>query len=256
MKAVILQSGYLPWLGYFDLINQANIFIFLDDVQWTTGTWRNRNRIRVTDGWLWLTVPVLFEKSHLEYQIKDVKVNYTHKWQRKHVNSLWTYYKKAQFFDEVYPFIENILNKKHEFVVDLSYELILSICEYIGIQDTVFMFSQDMNISPELHKTDRLIEIFDKVGGITTYISGQAAKAYLDEDKLNEVGIKVIWQDYNHPYYNQNMWGNNVFIPYLSVIDLLFNHGKESLDILSNDKVITKPEDVAIVLPEDYEREH
>ncbi len=254
MKAVILQSGYMPWLGYFDLINQADVFVFLDDVQWTTGDWRNRNRIRTPQGWTWLTVPVRFEKPHLEYHIKDVQISTSQNWQKQHLDALWACYRKTPHFGEVYPLFEKALSTKQKFIVDLNYELIFVICNYLELKKTRFLFSQKMNTPGELSKDERLLAIFDEIGGVTTYISGPAAKSYLQENKFQEMGIKVQWHDYDHPYYNQNTWGSNMFIPYLSIVDLLFNHGKESLQILSGSKRIEKPEGIKTVLPDDYRK--
>ena len=252
MKAVILQSGYMPWLGYFDLINQADVFVFLDDVQWSTRAWRNRNRVRTAQGWTWLTVPVKFKKAHFEYNIKDVEINNSQNWQKKHLGTLWTCYKKAPYFDEVYPLFDSILSKKQIIVIDLNYELISAICNYIELKETKFLFSQEMNICKEVKKTGRLVSILEQIGGIATYISGPSAKSYLEENRLEEKGIKVEWHDYAHPYYSQNIWGSNIFIPYLSIVDLLFNHGKESLDILSGSRIIEKPEHIQTVMPDEY----
>ena len=252
MKAVILQSGYMPWLGYFDLINQADVFVFLDDVQWSTRAWRNRNRVRTAQGWNCLTVPVKFKKAHFEYNFNDVEIDNFQNWQKKHLGTLWTCYKKAPYFDEVYPLFDSILGKKQIFVVDLNYELIFAVCNYIELKETKFLFSQEMNICKEVKKTERLVSILEQIGGVTTYISGQSAKSYLEEDRLEEKGIKVEWHDYAHPYYSQNIWGSNIFIPYLSIVDLLFNHGKESLDILSGSRIMEKPEHIETVMPDEY----
>lgn len=252
MKAVVLQSGYMPWLGYFDMINQADVFVFLDDVQWTNTDWRNRNRVRTPQGWAWLTVPVKFEKSHLEYYIKDVKIDNSQDWQKRHLDTIWACYKKSSYFTEVYPLFDNILSKKHTLVADLNYELIFKICNYIGVKETRFLFSQDMKIPEELKRTERLLGILNQIRGVTTYISGPAAKSYLEEAKFEEKSIKVEWHDYHHPYYNQNTWRSNTFISHLSIIDLLFNHGKESFEILSCQKAIEKPEQIQIIMPDEY----
>lgn len=254
MKAVILQSGYIPWLGYFDMMNHADLFVFLDDVQWSTGAWRNRNRVRTAQGWNWLTVPIKFERPHFEYDIKDVEIDHSQNWRKKHLGTLRTCYKKAPYFDEVYPLFDSVLSKKQNLVIDLNYELIFAVCSYIELKETRFLFSQEMNISREIKKTERLLSIVEEVGEITTYISGPSAKAYLEESKLEEKGIEVEWYNYHHPYYKQNTWGSNIFIPYLSIVDLLFNHGKESLGILSGSKIIEKPEHIQVVLPEDYKK--
>ena len=253
MKAVILQSGYMPWLGYFDLIKRADVFVFLDDVQWTTRDWRNRNRIRTAQGWSWLTVPVKLEKAYFEYSIKDVEIDNSHNWQEKHLGTLRTWYKKAPYFDEAYPLFDGILSKKPKFVIDLNYDLIFAICDYIELKETKFLFSQEMNISKEVKKTEKLLSIVEQIEGITTYISGLSAKAYLEESKFEAKGIKVEWHNYSHPYYKQNTWGSDIFIPYLSIVDLLFNHGKESLEILSGSKIIEKPKHVEVALPDEYQ---
>jgi hypothetical protein len=250
LKAAILQSGYLPWLGYFHLINQADIFVFLDDVQWTTRDWRNRNRVRTPQGWTWLTVPVTLEKVYFEYLIKDVRINYSQDWQSQHLNTINHHYRKTPYFEEVYPLIENSLKKKSEFVVDLNYDLIFRICDYINIDKKKFMFSQKMNLSYAAKKDDRLLEILLTIGNIDTYISGAAASSYLEESKFESKGIHVEWHDYPHPYYRQQTWGSSTFISYLSVIDLLFNHGRESLKVLTGSRTIEKPADIQIIPPE------
>jgi len=254
VKAVILQSGYIPWLGYFDLIKKADVFVFLDDVQWTTRDWRNRNRVRTPEGWSWLTVPVELGKPHYEYSVKDVEIDNSQNWQEKHLRTLKSCYKKTPYFDEAYPLFDSILRKKQKFVVDLNYELIFGICNYIGLKGTKFLFSQEMSISREIKKTEKLISILKEIRGVTTYISGQSAKSYLEESEFEGKGIKVEWHNYQHPYYRQNTWGSNIFIPYLSIVDLLFNHGTESLSILSCSKIIEKPVHIEVMLPDEYKR--
>ncbi len=254
VQAVILQSGYIPWLGYFDLIEKADVFVFLDDVQWTTRDWRNRNRVRTSEGWTWLTVPVQSSKPHYEYSVKDVEIDNSRNWQEKHLRTLQSWYKKTPYFGEVYPIIDSTLHNKQKFVVDLNYELIFKICNYIGLKGTKFLFSQEMSISREIKKTEKLIGILEEIGGVASYISGPSAKSYLEKSKFEGKGIKVEWHDYQHPYYRQNTWGSNIFIPYLSIIDLLFNHGEESLEILSGTKTVAKPEHIQIVMPEEYKK--
>ncbi|HUV26532.1 MAG TPA: WbqC family protein, partial [Anaerolineales bacterium] len=172
MKAVILQSGYIPWLGYFDLINRADVFVFLDDAQWTTRDWRNRNRIRTPQGWKWLTVPVALEKPYYEYCIKDVKVDNTQNWPEQHLTTLKHHYKKTPHFEEVHLLLENALNKEHKFVVDLNYDIIFRTCDYLALDIPKFLFSQEMNIPNDIKRDDKLLEILRTVGGIDTYISG------------------------------------------------------------------------------------
>lgn len=255
MKAAILQSGYLPWLGYFDLIEQADIFIFLDDVQWTTRDWRNRNRIRTPQGWNWLTVPVVLEKPYFEYCIKDVRIDNLQNWQNQHLATFKHHYKKTPHFEEFYPLLESALDKKHQFVVDLNYDIIFKVCDIMGMDTSKFLFSQEMNIPGDIKSDDRLLEILKIIGGIDTYISGPAARSYLEESKFEKMGIRVIWHDYHHPYYHQQTWGSHIFISHLSIMDLLFNHGRESRAILTGDKKIKKQADIRIVSPDEYKIE-
>jgi hypothetical protein len=256
MKAVILQSGYLPWLGFFDMVRQADIFVFLDDVQWTVRDWRNRNRIRTSQGWTWLTVPAKLEKAYYEYRICDVKIDDSQNWQEKHLGLLRSNYrKKGDYFDEVYPKLDSILRRQHKFIIDLNYELIFWIAKYLNLKKTKFLFSQKMDIPSELKKTDRLLYILERIGNVSVYVSGPAAKSYLEIEKFEDKRIEICWHEYVHPYYNQITWGSNTFIAYLSIIDLMFNHGRESLDILSRKKIIEKPEYIKIVMPEGYEGE-
>jgi len=254
VKAVILQSGYMPWLGFFDMIAKADVFVYLDDVQWTTRDWRNRNRIRTPQGWKWLTVPVKLEGDYRNYLIKDVEIDNSQNWRKDHLGTLNNVYRKAPYFQEVFPLFDDVLGKEQRLVIELNYELVFSMCDYLRIPRSRFMFSQEMDIPEEARQTDRLLAILDKVGQVSTYVSGPAAQAYMELDKFEERGIGVEWHHYDHPYYNQNTWGSNVFIPYLSVVDLLFNHGRESLDILLGKKRVDKPTDVQVVMPDEYKK--
>lgn len=249
MKVVIVQSAYLPWSGYFNLINDTDIFVFLDSVQWTKRDWRNRNRIRTPVGWSWLTIPVKLKKAYYKYRVCDVVVDNSQDWQYKHLEMLKNSYKKAPYFDEIYNSIKDILNKRYKYVVDINYKLIFWVSNYLNLRPTKFLFSQKMQIPGELKKTDRLIWILEKIGHVNYYISGPKAKSYMEQNKFEEKKIKIIWHNYEPPYYNQNIWKSNIFISSLSVIDLLFNYGKESLKIIVNQEKIKKPGQIKVMLP-------
>jgi len=251
MKCTILQSAYLPWLGFFDFIDQSDYFIFLDDVQWTKRDWRSRNRCRTPQGWSWLTVPVNLKKSSREYKICEVGISYSQPWIEKHLNLIYSCYKKTPFFPEVFPLIEKPLREKHSNISNLNYALVLEIVNYLGIKDVVFKFSQKFKNVSHLEKSDKLIAILKTLPKVKVYISGVLAKNYIDEDQFKEVGYSLLWHDYKHPYYNQKTWKQDVFISHLSIVDLLFNHGQESLDILTGRMVIPKPKNVRILTPED-----
>lgn len=221
-KIVILQPSYIPWIGYFEQIIYADIFVFYDDVQYTKNDWRNRNKIKAKDSSLWLTIPV---KASLSMLIKDVKIENTQNWKRKHLLTLKQFYGKAKYFEEIYNLIflcfeKNILN-----LSDLCIQIIIDISSYLNISTKFFKSSE---LSTSGNRNERLIKICQSFNA-KTYYTGYAAKDYLDEKKFLSKGINVKYQTYIHPNYFQ-LSGD--FIPYLSILDLLFNYGKNSLEII------------------------
>jgi len=222
---VILQCGYIPWLGYFDQLDRADIFIIYDDTQYSKGTWRARNRIKTPQGPQWLTVPVVVNGFPL---IKDVKIDEHDNWAVKHLKSIKQNYSKAPFFADYFPVFSSVYERKWEYLVDLDVEFIMRIKEALGITTRV-LFSSDLKCEGE--RTQRLIDMCLKLGA-TEFIEGAAGKSYLlgqGEEAFNKNGIKITYQEYHHPIYEQ-LYGD--FISHLSVIDLLFNHGPASLEII------------------------
>lgn len=252
MKAAIVQSSFLPWMGYFDLINLVDRFVFYDDVQYTIRDWRNRNRIKVPGKWIWLTVPVKLGKSYYNYRICEVEISYEHDWIKKHLNALEAGYRKSRFYPDVMELISGSYNSHFTYLADLNYDLTLKICKYMGIKGPLFDYSQKMDIQPNQTKNERLLNVLRNIGQIDEYISGPAAKTYLDESLFIAKGIKVTWHHYQQPYYDQIMSESKEFYSNLSIIDLLFNHGKESLEIILHKKMIEKPKEIVILSPEEY----
>jgi hypothetical protein len=235
-RIVILQPGYLPWLGFFDLMFKADVFVILDDVQYTKRDWRSRNRIKTTDGVIWLTVPVRAKGSR-DKRIKDIEIDNAQDWARKHIRSIATFYKSARFYGEVMPVIERIYKKEFKYLIDLDLALTFEICQFLSLEREIVFSSK---LGTESSKDDKLLSICMRLGG-THYLSGNAAKGYLRERIFEEDRISVEWHNYVHPYYRQ-LWVEKVgFVSHLSAIDLLLNHGRESLEILTGKKVI-KPE--------------
>jgi len=225
MKAVILQPMYLPWMGYFGLIDIANIFVFYDDVQFVERSWQRRNKIKMPNkDWIWLSVPII---KKFGQRINEVKINNNINWAEKHWKSLKYAYTKARFFEDyAYIFKKIYVNKKWEYLVDLDVTTIKEISKLLGLDNTKFMFSCELNAEGE--KTDRLINILNRIGA-DEYITGPAAKAYIEADKFKKAGIRLYWYEFKHPTYPQ-LYGE--FVPYLSVIDLLFNTGEKSIDYI------------------------
>lgn len=223
---VVLQPGYLPWLGFFDQMRRADIFVYYDDVQYDKHGWRNRNRIKTPDGPAWLTVPV---RNHgLEQPlILDAEIDSRTPWARKHVGSLRQYYAKAPHFKRYLPEIEELLNRRWERIVDLDLAVVAMMAGWLRLSPEVHR-SSTLGIGGE--KTGRLVALCRHFGA-TRYLSGSAARDYLEVDQFEQQGIAVAWQDYQHPVYPQL---HGAFVPYLSALDLLLNCGDDSRSILES----------------------
>lgn len=213
----VLQSNYIPWKGYFDLINSVDLFIFYDDVQFTKNDWRNRNKIKTPDGLKWITIPCGFKSNKLIYEI-DLPVS---DWQNKHWNLIEENYSKAPYFNLYKKFFENIyLNQKWKNLSELNQFLIKNISfNFLNIK-TQFDDSRNYNIQGK--GENRLINLLKKVN-TTKYISGPSAKAYISNNKFVSEGIHLEWMNYdNYPEYAQ------LYPPFqhaVSIIDILFNTG-------------------------------
>lgn len=222
----ILQPSYLPWLGYFEQIDKTDIFVFLDDVQFDRGGWRNRNKIKGCNGVQWLTVPVHFKLSD-KTLIKDVKIDNHSNWSIKHLRSIIHNYNKAKFFKLYEQELYDIFEKKWVFLLDLNIYIIEKFVDLLGIKGKKFYLSSEIT-KRSSDKIERLIEICNYFSANIFY-EGSAGRNYIDCRKFKERGIDVVFQDYHHPVYEQLYGG---FISYLSVVDLLLNCGIESLNII------------------------
>ena len=221
---VVLQPGYLPWLGYFDQIRRADVFAFYDDVQFDKNGWRNRNRIKTPSGPLWLTVPVL-QSGQGQPRINEIQIDATAHWQRKHIGTLKQYYAKAPYAKRYLPEIEAILNRPWTHLADLDIALVGAMAGWLKLEPPTIRTST-LGIGGA--QSQRLIDLCRHYGA-TRYLSGNAASDYLDVDLFASHGIEVEWQNYQHPIYPQQ---HEPFVPYLSAIDLLFNCGDDSAQIL------------------------
>ncbi|MBV5310570.1 WbqC family protein [Chromatium okenii] len=219
-NVVILQSNYIPWKGYFDLICDADLFIFYDDLQFTKNDWRNRNKIKTPRGLEWITIPVGTDSNRLicEVQIKD------YSWQAKHWKTIQQHYGKSPYFASYRDFFEDIyLGQKWTNLSVLNQTLIRSISSEILNIKTEFRDSRDYNLSGL--KLERLLELVTKAEA-DRYISGPAAKDYIDPSRFAEANIELIWKDYSgYPEYPQR------FPPFehgVSILDLIFNVGSDA----------------------------
>jgi hypothetical protein len=222
----VLQPGYLPWLGFFEQLWRCDVFVIYDDVQFEKGSWRNRNRIKTPQGSQWLTVPVLLKGKGFPL-IHEVEINPSVAWQKKHIKTLQQCYAKAPFYENYSKKLFDIVDRPWRTLIDLDVALIRWIAEVLGI-DTRTVLSSSLGI--EGKNVERLIAVIRELKGKVFY-EGASGKNYIDAEQFEKEGITVVFQDYRHPVYPQ-LYGN--FASHLSVIDLLFNCGPESLNILTH----------------------
>lgn len=216
----ILQSNYIPWKGYFDLINDSDFFVFYDDVQYTKNDWRNRNKIQSAGGLSWLTVPTGSDISRL---VCEVELNDSW-WQQKHWRTLLQCYQRAPHFTTYRDFFEDFyLGKTWSNLSDMNQYLIRHVASnFLGAR-TTFKDSRDYPCVGQ--KQIRLLGLLDALSA-KRYISGPAAKSYIDPLCFNSAGIELVWKDYaGYPEYPQR------FTPFehgVSILDLLFNVGPDA----------------------------
>ncbi len=220
-KIAILQSNYIPWKGYFDMIAAVDEFILYDDMQYTRRDWRNRNLIKTPQGMQWLTVPVQV-KGKYDQKIKDTLIDGPD-WATTHWKSLAQNYRRSPHFDEIAAWLEPLyIAESYTHLSQLNRRFIEVICDYLEI-NTVITNSWDYTLTDG--KTERLAELCAQAKG-TEYISGPAAKDYIEEDIFKNMDIKLTWFNYTgYPDYPQ-LWGD--FTHGVSILDLLFNCGKNS----------------------------
>jgi len=223
MKCVINQPNYIPWRGYFHQIQKSDVFVFYDDVQYDKHGWRNRNRIKTRNGPLWLTIPARKKSVILNHTpINEIFIDWSKDWARKHWTTIEQQYSKAPFFSDYAKTLSKYYDTRYEMLADFTIDLTIEIALKLGITDTKFIRSSSLDVLGT--KTDRLLRILQSLGA-SHYISGPAAKRYLEEDKLANQGISVEYMTYEYPEYSQ------LYPPYesqLSVLDLLFMMGADS----------------------------
>ena len=218
-RVAILQSSYLPWRGYFDLMSSVDEFVLYDDVQYTKGDWRNRNRIKTPQGLLWLTVPVgdSIDRQMRDVTVRDPGCGAAH-WKKLHAN-----YGRARCFDEASAWLRPLFcDDEWHSLSEVNERLLRAVCGRLGITTSV---SRSSDYRLEGDRNQRLVSICAQAGA-SVYVSGPRARAYLDVAAFERSDIEVSWFDYPaYPAYRQ-LWGP--FVDDLSIVDLLFNCGHES----------------------------
>jgi hypothetical protein len=232
MRAVILQPSYIPWRGYFDLIRRADVFVFYDDVQYDKHGWRNRNRIKTPGRLHWLTIPVHHKGNVNEHTpINQIRIQWERPWNKAHWNTLTQFYRKAPFFDACRPLLEPFYRQQPELLADFTIETTIALARALGIQHTRFLRSSQLGVQGA--KTDRLTAILAQIGA-DTYLSGPAAKNYIEDEKFARAGIQLEYIVYDYPEYPQ------LYPPYaaqVSILDLLLMTGPQALAYLEGARI-------------------
>ena len=228
-KISIHQPEYLPWLGFIDKVASVDEVVLLDNVQFEKNNFQNRNKIRTSDGWQWLTVPL--KKFRYEQRINEIEISYDQNWQIKNLNKIKQNYNKTEYFNKYFPEFKKIYRSKPKFLRDLNIELIKFLLEKFGIHTKLYISSGLLD-NVGRGGTNVNLNISKKLNA-DVYLSGAFGKDYLDVPKFEKAGIKVEFQDFQHPVYRQVY---EPFIPNMSSIDLLFNYGPESLQMITYEK--------------------
>ena len=232
MKIGLVQSNYIPWRGYFDFIREVDAFVIHDDIQYTKGDWRNRNKIKTPQGTRWLTVPVHY--AHTGQLICDTKIDYATDWQRDHINLFAENYRGAPYAYVACEILHNALGANPISLSHLNRRLIQDVLNYLNIRTPL---SDSRAYALTGRKTERIIQVCKRLGA-TEYLSGPAAKVYLDEDALRREGITPLYKTYDYAPYPQL---HGAFNGNLSVLDLIANIGPDARNYLSAPLSYAKP---------------
>ena len=222
----INQPAYLPWLGYFERIFLSDVHVILDHVQFEKNSMVNRNKVKTSNGWVWLTVPVASKGKFGDLGINNIRISDNTRWQKKHWNTICGAYSKSIFFNEHRSFFEDVYSREWNNLSLLMTEITIYLLNVLSIKTKIICSSE---LELDRSKSDLVLEIAKKLGA-DNYLSGPFGRNYLDMDEFQEENVKVQFHDYTHPTYHQ-LHGD--FCPYMSVIDLLFNEGPKSLGILT-----------------------
>jgi hypothetical protein len=220
------QPLYLPWLGFFAKMAEADVFVLMDDLQYEAQNFQNRNKVKVNNGPLWLTVPL--KRGPQQERICDKRIapptSPKEDWRQRTIATLQKHYGPAAGYAAYAKAIEEVLSTPWERLVDLNVRLIRTMMEWLGV-DRPLLFSSDLRL--EGFKTDRILDLCRKTGA-TEYLSGSGgSRSYLDVPRLEAAGITVRWQTFSHPRYPQR-YEQLGFLSGLSALDLLLNCGTSS----------------------------
>ena len=224
MTIAIHQPNFIPWIGYFYKINHCDLFVLLDDVQYTKNSLINRNKIKNATGEQWVTMPVL-HSGNFGQNINETRLMLFEKHYNKFIRALTMSYSKAPYFNEIMPLLE-INDFSCDILSVFNERLIRNVADYLGIQTPIRRSSELSGI--EGTSTCRLINICKQLGA-DRYLAGFGSKNYQDDSLFLQAGIEPFVSSFAYPRYNQ-MYGD--FLPNLSVVDVLMNNGKNSIHFI------------------------
>ena len=241
MKIAVMQPTFNPWLGYFDLIEYVDLFVFFDTVQLNQQSWQTRNKLKVQGQELLFSIPIIKEKSKKELLIKDTLINFNKfDFRKKLTRTIEQSYKKSEYFDEVNRFIQELISFETESLSQYNINLILKISKKLNFNTEIIVLSET-NYTTECSKGDLVLDIC-KYFNTTDYISPLGSKEYLNNalEEFGSVNINIEYQYYKHPIYKQL---GKEFLPYIGIFDLLYNEGFESSSqIIKNGRYYKKVE--------------
>lgn len=222
MMVSIHQPNYIPWLGYFEKILNSDIFVFLDDVQYEKNYLVNRNKIRTSDGSMWMTVPVNAKHDSL---VNNVRIDNSQGWAEKHKKSIQINYAKSSFLQNYLNFFNTLYEQQFELLIDINTKIIQYLMKQLGI-NTKTILSSELHV--EGTGSNRILNICKSLNA-DIYLSGQFGNNYLNLEDFKNNDIDIKFQNFVHPVYKQCY---SPFMPNMSTIDLLFNEGENSKNIL------------------------
>lgn len=227
------QPEYLPYLGFFYKMAKADKFILADHLQFSKKDFLNRNRIRTnsnSQGWVWLTVPIITHGRGYQ-KINEIEINNSTPWAKKHWQLIYFNYKRTPFFNNYQNFFEELYSRKWQKLVDLNESIIYFMKKELGIKTNLIKSS---GYDFKEGKNDLIIELCKEFKA-DTYLSGLGAKSYIEIEKIKKNNLKIIFSDFKHPIYPQRF---GPFVENLSAIDLLFNCGPKSKEIIESSKTL------------------
>jgi len=223
MIVAIHQPQFMPWLGYLDKMDRCDVFVFLDNVQYKKNEYQNRNRIKTAHGWQWLTVPTHYK---FPQKINEVALDNTANWQTKHLHALLTNYGKSPFYKKYIEHFTELYQQDWRRLSEVNMASVILLKKLLGIQTKTVVASEMDGLSDD--PSQRLVDICVRLGA-DTYLAGTDGIRYMDIDLFRDAGINMTFQEFRHPVYTQMF---HEFEYFMSAIDLIFNCGEKSMDII------------------------